>query len=106
MIELIMAICLNIQDPTEAQACRQAWKAYTSQSEIIKNYKKTERKIIKKTEKTITNTTGEGVWIITYGSYKLFVEKKYEIKFGGFVSDYTKFIYDNDKYLLSLGWDI
>lgn len=50
--------------------------------------------------------TGDEVWLITYGGYKMFVEKKYEIKTKGFISDYTKISVDKDKYMITIGWDL
>jgi len=106
MVELLMALCLNIQNPQDAQMCQSSWKAYSMQSEGIQSYEKKEKKVIKKTEKAVVDATGQGVWFLTYGGYRVLVEKKYEIKTDGIVSDYTKFSYDNELYMFSIGWDL
>jgi len=106
MVELIMALCLNMQSKVDQDACEAAWKATSKQSVYVQEYKKKEKRILKNTEKAVINMTGDEVWLITYGGYKMFVEKKYEIKTKGFISDYTKISVDKDKYMITIGWDL
>lgn len=101
-----MALCLGIQDTNDKEMCKQSWKAYTQQSDSVQNLDKNTKKFIKKTEKMVVDTTGDKVWLVTYSGVKLFIEKKYEIKLKGYVSDYTKLTYDDNLYLLSIGWDL